>query len=430
MLDAALPLCDEVNAQLHAWECGSMAKIVSGAGENGKKVGKEGKVLASGFDSLNLSLMISWKHDGFFQLLKKLKADAMAQGAAMPGKIEAGADSWIFNVEPYGAGGYAYLLDSHGFYIKLIEKMSPTQRPSIIEIRSVTLWQMGVIEAVDWILSLLQAQGADMVKVMSCRGDPCMDILLPDTIWKEDLLKHAVKRARHSGMFHDNGILTGISIGKGNIQVRLYDKPLEILNSKKTWMYDIWGIKEVPPGYRVIRVEFQIRREVFVELGIDTVWHMLNHPRKLWAYCTENWIKFQNHTELHHTQQKPMPWWKTVQNNFLGGQRECPLVRAKTVAATKVQIAQQLFGQINSLLALEADSNIQPGGEIQIEEPLSKVIESAQLIKMTPGKTHERVRRKKAKYTKATGKFKEAQEHRKQNGLPYIQRPDEKGGAA
>ena len=42
--------------------------------------------------------------------------------------------------------------------------------------------------------------------------------------------------------------------------------------SHKYWMYDLWNIKKgsVGPDKRVVRVEFQIRREVIKDLGIDT----------------------------------------------------------------------------------------------------------------------------------------------------------------
>ncbi len=301
----------------------------------------------------------------------------------------------------------------------------------MVEIRSVTLWRLGHLKAVERILALLKEQGAQIEKVMASRADVCLDILLRESIWNADLPKHAVKRAVHGGLYQADSVFCGVAIGKGDLQARLYDKPYEIkTKSKKTWMYDVWGLQDVPEGARIVRVEFQLRREVLVELGIDTIWNLIDHPKNLWTYCTEHWLKFQDRPDLHHTQQKTLPWWKTVQNGFLGGQPACPLIRAKIVNANKNQIAQQLFGQLSALLALESDGDITPGGEIQIEEPLSKVIETAALIGMNPSKLHERVRRKIAKYAHDAEKFQAAQQARKAQGLPVIQtRPDAKGGA-
>ena len=413
-----------------------MSKLLSAEddGKNAEKltVGAEGKVLASGFDSLVLALSIIWKHDGFFNLLSKLKTDAVAQSAEMPGKIEADGDAWIFNVRPHGTEGYAFLLNSHDYHIKLVQSMIPRSRPSaMVEIRSATLWELGVEGAVSRVLKLLTAQGASIVKAMVSRADLCVDMLLPESIWVPELAQHAVKRACHSGTYRDDDLLCGMAFGKGNIQVRLYDKPYEIhTKSKKTWMYDIWKLKEVPAGARIIRVEFQLRREALVEMGIDTIEHLLNHNRNLWGYCTEWWIKFQDCPALHHTQQKTLQWWKTVQRGFMGGQPACLLIRAKAVNASQVQLAQQMFGQLTSLMALDSDGDITPGGEMQIEEPLSKVIESAKLIGMDPLKIYERVRRKTGKYAHDAEKFRKAQEQRKALGLPVIEKhQDVRGGA-
>ena len=194
-------------------------------------------------------------------------------------------------------------------------------------------------------------------------------------------------------------------------------------------MYELWKLKEVPAGSRIVRVEFQLRREALQELGIDTIWELLKHSGNLWAYLTERWIKFQDCPELHHTQQKTLPWWKTVQRGFVGAQGSCPLIRAKSINVNKIQISQQLFGLLSSVLALESDGDITPGGEIQIEEPLSKVIECAGLIGMNPSKLHERVRRKMARYVQDLEKFRKAQEERKAKGLPVLQRV-KKGGVA
>ena len=401
-----------------------------GEKNDGTAVGEEGRVLCSGFDTLVLALSICWKNDEFFKLLTQLKINAVAQKAPMPGAIEAGGDRWIFNVRPHGTEGYAFLLNSHDYNIKLVQSMIPRARPSaMVEIRSATLWEFGPNKAVERILNLLISQGADIDKAMASRGDPCLDILLPEAIWNAELPRKSVKRASSGGIYLDDDVLCGFKIGAGNILVRLYDKPYEIkTKSKKSWMYDLWKLKEVPAGSRIVRVEFQLRREALQELGIDTIWELLNHSGNLWAYLTEKWIKFQDCPEIHHTQQKTLPWWKTVQRGFVGAQGSCPLIRAKSINANKVQISQQLFGQLSSVLALESDGDITPGGEIQIEEPLSKVIECAALIGMNPSKLYERVRRKMARYVQDIEKFRKAQEERKAKGLPVLQR--KKGGVA
>jgi len=49
----------------------------------------------------------------------------------------------------------------------------------------------------------------------------------------------------------------------------LYGKPLEIAEkSRKTWMFGIWGIEPDEVQGKIIRVEFQLRREPLKEMGV------------------------------------------------------------------------------------------------------------------------------------------------------------------
>jgi hypothetical protein len=208
----------------------------------------------------------------------------------------------------------------------------------------------------------------------------------------------------------------------GAFSSRIYDKGLEIrLKSKKSWMLDIWQLPEVPKGYRAIRVEFQLRREAIVELGMNSIWN----PRNAWAYCSHTWLKFQNRPDLHHTQQNTMPFWQTVQNGFLGGQDEQPMLRAKMVEVKRKQIAQQLIGQLTSMIVLDSEEF---APDLEIEHQLPLVLKSAELIGMDDEALSEKVRCKQGKYLKAIEKFKSTELQRKKLGLPR-RTPRQEGGA-
>jgi hypothetical protein len=210
--------------------------------------------------------------------------------------------------------------------------------------------------------------------------------------------------------------LTGIQIGRGDLQCRLYDKELEInLKSKKIWMHSVWGLEEIPDDQRAIRVEFQVRREALKQLGLNSVWDFLNHPRNLWTYCTTKWLEFRTPAGEHHNLQRVLPFWQTVQEGFLGGQAGHPLIRANAVEAKKRQLAQQLMGQFTSLIALDNDQLVP---QVKLENELERVAESAELLGMTDAELSERVRLKIGKYAKSKAKFEQAQRERKALGLP------------
>jgi len=202
----------------------------------------------------------------------------------------------------------------------------------------------------------------------------------------------------------------------------MYDKPLEINEkSKKTWFYDIWNIiqDDMPDELRVIRTEFQLRREVLKELGLDTIWDFLNHPRNLWAYCTQEWLKFTDDPLRDPREQTVLPFWKTTQDGFMGEQCAHPLIRAKAVNIKKKQLAQQLVGQLTSLIVVES-KNFAP--KIELEQQMPLLERCAKLLDLDDDALSERVRRKQGKYLRAVEKFDDAEAQRKILGLPVMKR--------
>ena len=93
----------------------------------------------------------------------------------------------------------------------------------------------------EYLKDTLYRAGAESLLLKPSRVDVCIDMAFPKDGWKMDLIEHRVTRAHYAAPHFDNSTMTGISIGKGNIAARLYDKILEISQkSKKTWMFDVW----------------------------------------------------------------------------------------------------------------------------------------------------------------------------------------------
>jgi len=384
------------------------------------KVPNEGKYLASGIDSMVLAVDLVWKDNSFFRELNLLKARAHESGKPEPVQLksEDGKHLLIMEVKPWGRDGYEWMLDSPECFIKLGDWMRPQSRPSaMIEIRSSSLWLYGAIEFIDRLFELLNGVGALVNETKVSRVDLCLDLLLPARSWRLKLFeKHAVTFAQTRDFYVRCGQFTGGSIGRGRFSARIYDKVYEIeKKSFKIWMYDIWNISKVADCHRAIRVEFQLRREGLRELAFNTVWQVLNNPRAIWAYCTREWLTFVNDRELHTRDQMLLPFWKTVQEQFLGGQCGHPAIRAKIVNIKKRQLAQQMLGQLTSIIAIDCDCAYPC---VRLDEQLEKVTESAELIKMDDDLLSERVRLKQAKTIRAQNNFDLAQAQRAAAGLP------------
>ena len=383
----------------------------------------EAEVLTSGVDSLNLSLGVKWKNTFFHELLEMGKAEAKRTGHPHPffHNISEMDEQLVFATLPNGSKGYNWLISGNQYSVKFGKAIIPNSRPNVfIEIRSEMLWQSGIQKSIDLILLFLQKVHAEILSIKPSRIDLCMDLLIPGYEWNLDLFNKMVTRARRLAHYTENHNLTGVHVGKGVMSGRLYDKAREIETvSHKTWMYDVWGIPEVPEDKKIVRVEFQLLREPLKDLGIDTMEDCIGALDNIWAYCTQKWLKFQTNPGKHHTQRKTLPWWKMVQNKYLGVSEPVPAIRAKAVRATQFQLASQVVGLAIALASVDDEFGITPLFEEVSQEGLVKVFRKALRI---AGKNSlelkDAVNRKRAKNHRGKAKYQVANYNRLAAGLP------------
>ncbi len=382
------------------------------------------RVLAHGIDSLVVSLDVLWDNDATFRLLTELQRDAAEQAEELPGRVECadGTGPWVFNLLPYGAGGYAWLMSSHALMLKVMHKPEPTSRPNVVaEFRSEALWTHGPAAMVDRVQSILAACGARVVTMKASRVDVAVDVLVPESVWHLGLLDHFVTRAsaRVPHLHHQQ--LQGFSLGKGATSARLYDKPLEIAQkSGKVWMFDVWSLDAVPDGCRVIRVELQLRRESIKQLGLSTPADVFAALPNLWAYGTAKWLRVVDDASKHHTQQTVEPWWTIVQAGVTGAQDAHPLIRVKAVEHDRRKLLQQLRGYVTSLIALELGGEMIGDREVlDAESHLAIVFEGLRREGWDDEAFTDDVKRKQAKHMRADEAFMQADRAREAAGLSF-----------
>jgi hypothetical protein len=214
--------------------------------------------------------------------------------------------------------------------------------------------------------------------------------------------------------------LEGFSFGKGNIAARLYDKPLEISRkSKKFWMYLVWEIEEVPKGFKIVRPEFQLRREGLKSYGIDTLDDLLTNIDKLWSSCTRDWLKFQSNPGKHHTQRRTLPWWEKIQNGFLGVQNATPLIRCRAINAQQDQLFSQAYGLLVALSALDQELYGKAlDSELSLVSLMTSFLEMAERKGKNDFSLSVDILDKRARYHRAYSKMYKANEERLKLGQP------------
>lgn len=376
------------------------------------------RVLAYGFDSLVLALDVRWEDRHAFELFTELKAKSKVENEPLPGIVRPGdgTSPWLFSVQPHGAGGYEWLIAGSDMAMRIGSWMEPGSRPSVmVDFRSEALWMHGPRTMVERMVNLLRVMGGKVESIKVSRADQTVDVLVREEIWNLGLLDHFVTKALtiHPHL-RRNKVLEGITIGAGALMLKLYDKPLEIrLKSHKDWFYDIWGIEAVPPGCRVIRVEFQARREAVKGLFDGTFDGLEPSAEALWAYYTRKWFHVQDDPSLHHTQQRPEPWWHVVQGGYGNSLRVHPAIRAKAIRSNLKQAAQQLLGHITAITALQREGDLIGANEtLDLESHLKAIADTVKEAGWNDRKFTEKVKRSQVKKMRAEENYKAAKKLR------------------
>lgn len=375
---------------------------------------KVDNILASGVDSLVISMDIAWESDVIFKLLDDLKDKAKKDSIDYQGQLKHFNldEVWPFTIKPHGSKGFSWILSGHDFTYKIANSITPNSRPNLmIEIRSEALWRLSPENVLNISRKIIEANGGHIIEIKPSRVDLCVDFLMPERKWSYRLMEYAVTRATDYSPYYRYNKLTGIRIGKGTISARLYDKPLEIKQqSKKNWMYDIWGINDVPENKKIIRIEFQLRRDVLKELGINKIDDLFQKVNQVWAYCAKNWLKFQDNPTLNYTQRSTFKWYEEVQNGFKGIQDANPLVRGKAVSMDKKKLLQQLNGLAQSLHAInQEEKNIDRNTPVKMEDCADTYLNEMKKHLPNPSEVKEKVTKKRAKYHREVPMIKEGQ---------------------
>jgi hypothetical protein len=143
---------------------------------------------------------------------------------------------------------------------------------------------------------------------------------------------------------------------------RLYLKSLECKKSGKEYLLDLWrqaGWDAVTP---VWRLEFEFRREVLAQLGMDALPHVLEHLGGLWSYASTEWLKLCVPSDSDSTRSRwPIhPLWVALASidwETEGG----PLSRTFTAtrAPSRVWIGKRALSLVASMGSISGATNFE-----------------------------------------------------------------------
>lgn len=357
-------------------------------------------IKACGIDTLVISIYGEWKNLEWFSYFAELKKLAQESSNEVNGLIQTDS-KWTFRIKPNGTEGFEWLLSSNDFTLKIGKWANIKTRPNVMaQIRSEMLWRIGARESSSYILNMLSEMGFEIKEVKPSRVDLCLDMLFPKSAWNNELIEYAMTKATSRALYIQKaGIPTGFAFGRGDLSARLYDKALEIVQkSHKFWMYDIWGLDEIPPKEIMLRVEFQIRREPLKELGIKTLSDLHKKQQNLWAYCTKKWLIFKDNLTAYRRKRKVLPWWMVVQGGYIQAQGASPAIREKIIKWNMEQLSRQGYGILLSMMACNLELLNAKNDPIKLEHVLFTLIDWMNKIGKTSNDMNAKIVERRAKF--------------------------------
>ena len=160
----------------------------------------------------------------------------------------------------------------------------------------------------------------------------------------------------HIAVHHDGRRFTGFTFGRDAMVARLYDKSLEITQSRKDWMREIWADR-YDPSAPVWRLEFQLRRQVLAECLLTKPRDVLDQRPSLWAYAMQ-WLSLREPTPgAARTRWPVADVWSRLMRSQARSEHN-PLVRKRIRQHDESVLVRGLTGYASSLAAVTGVSDL------------------------------------------------------------------------
>src|SRR5258708_6781290 len=325
------------------------------------------RLVLAGVDTLHFSADIQIS-DALRAKLDQEKEVAQSPEMAKTAHCPEWLGAWV---HPHGSrGGYAHLLETDDFSVKILGKGIPHRPGLYVELRSHFLHthphgaKGACEEALCWLCEqLLYDQDAALVQASCAFESVRLSRMDLHADWQGGWVPSAelggslrfLKPARvkwHA--YHDGGTFTGFVFGSGAILARIYHKSLQA-RQRNDDAYPALLAAQNPetfdPAADVWRLEFQLRRQgatgfrlyaepdaeddeetIQAELAAEELPHLGTLPRffryqgALWRYLTTHWLRLVADDGTANRSRWPMhPTWALLRDAYERVARATPL---------------------------------------------------------------------------------------------------------
>ncbi len=356
------------------------------------------RLVLAGVDTLHFSADIQIS-DAVRAKLDQEKEVAQSPEMAKTAHCPEWLGAWV---HPHGSrGGYAHLLETDDFSVKILGKGIPHRPGLYVELRSHFLHthphgaKGACEEALCWLREqLLYDQDAALVQASCTFESVRLSRVDLHADWQGGWVPSAelgaglqfIKPARvkwHA--YHDGGTFTGFVFGSGSILARLYNKGLQAHQRHDDSYGALLAVRNpdtFDSARDVWRLEFQLRREgttgfrlytepdadddeatIEAELAAEELPHLGTLPRffryqdALWRYLTTHWLRLVEDDGTSNRSRWPMQaTWALLLGDFRRVAQVAPLsqgaeqvVRGARYSGKSRILRRMLLGVVNSL---------------------------------------------------------------------------------
>ncbi len=252
-----------------------------------------------GIDFLKVNYQVTWDDFGFLDTVDWIKKKIQeTDDTEMEAFISKGLH---WNVQRTGTSKFSYRLKAGDVTILLSRREPKGNMPNLrLEIGSLSA-QTCLLQVVNDVRHWLERQRAVFLKEQIAEVHLAADFIGLDLQTLEiENQERWVQRSHTFDPHYLHRRLTGISLGKGDFMLRIYDKVAELKRSenKQEVFRELWNVPTFD-AHPVTRVEYQLRRPVLKQFnhleycnGIDTIKQLLFGLHALWKYATHDWARF------------------------------------------------------------------------------------------------------------------------------------------
>lgn len=335
------------------------------------------RIINSGVDTLTLSIK-KGTDPGWFETLETAKEWVRENNEEIP--LSLGPEKALITGSNWMR--WRYHLRTADYNIGV----SPSKSlPEIFaQINSGAIYNHGIVGAYKYLMMILEALG-DYKFTKASRVDLFCDTQgwIPEIKdWDRFVTRANIKRP-----VIENDKLSSLNFGAFPMYLRMYNKSKEIKKRGKEELKVVWERSPLyEPNEPVVRVEYEIGREVLKESGVDCVEDLLENLRPIWLMALD-WCSLRIPTENKQKSRWPVdPVWTALKEADFPGEA-IPAVRKRKKKGDRKKMLVGGGGYLTSY-----------GREIREEDPevvLKKYLHDLKRHYTRKGTTFEEIVREK-----------------------------------